>query len=446
VRFLDAILPATKPAPRRPEQRSASFTFGGYPYSGIPLQTTWGKTPAETIQSDFIGMIEGALKASPVVAAVEEIRVSVFSQARFLWQRQTNGRYGDMFGTSSLGILERPWFGAGTSDLLSRMLLHADFAGNAYVAPLDGELVLLRPDWTDIILAPRVVNLGLESAAVGYKRVGYAFYQDGDRSNKRPVVFLPTEVAHFAPKADPAANYRGMSWLTPVIRDLESDKAMTEHKGAFLRNAATPNMVISLPKEIDADDFEMFVEAMDRGHKGAENAYKTLYLAGGADPTVVGNDFSQMDFKQVQGAGETRVAAAGGVGAVLAKLSEGLQGSSLNAGNFHSARRLFGDTTAQMLWQNVAQSIEVIIPSPGPATRLWFDSRDVPFLRDDERDRAEIQGLESRTIRTLLDAGYEPDSVQAAVLNSDWSLLRHSGLYSVQLQAPGAQTPPAPAA
>jgi hypothetical protein len=74
---------------------------------------------------------------------------------------------------------------------------------------------------------------------------------------------------------------------------------------------------------------------------------------------------------------------------------------------------------------------------------LWYDARDVPFLREDEKDAAEIQGVESRTIRTLVDAGYTPASVMAAVRASDWSLLVHTGLFSVQLQKPGSTDTPA---
>ena len=154
--------------------------------------------------------------------------------------------------------------------------------------------------------------MGAEVADIGYKKVGYAFYQDGDRS-KRAVVFLPEEVAHFAPYPDPTAHYRGMSWLTPVCREIESDKQATAHKSKFFENAATPNLAVTLPKEIDPEDFDSFVESMDRQHKGAENAYKTLYLAGGADPTVIGANFQQLDFKATQGAGETRIAAAASV-------------------------------------------------------------------------------------------------------------------------------------
>ena len=101
-------------------------------------RTTWGKTPAETIGSDFEGMVDGALKGDSVVSAVELVRMSVFSEARFQWQRLTNGRPSDLFGTPELAILERPWMGGTTGDLLARMLLDADFAGSAYHVEIDG--------------------------------------------------------------------------------------------------------------------------------------------------------------------------------------------------------------------------------------------------------------------------------------------------------------------
>jgi hypothetical protein len=43
------------------------------------------------------------------------------------------------------------------------------------------------------------------------------------------------------------------------------------------------------------------------------------------------------------------------------------------------------------LWQNAAGPMQQIRPAP-PGTRLWYDTRDVPFLREDEKDQAEIAG------------------------------------------------------
>lgn len=434
-------------------------TTGHAPHYGIAknVESTWSKTPVEEIRDDFVDLVCGGLMADSAVAAVEHIRVTVFAQARVAYQRWTSGGVpGDIFTTADLGIFERPWLGGTSSDLLARALLHADFAGNAYITRDDaaGELVLLRPDWVDIVLTPRVVVrdplLNPEGDRIGWAKVGYAYYFGGDRQAP-PVVFTPDEVAHFAPDPDPAATYRGRSWLAPVIREVMADKAATDHKIAFFENAATPNLTVALPREIDPEEFDEFVEHMEQDHTGTDNAYKTLYLGGGADVTVVGSDFSQLDFKATQGAGETRIAAAGGVGAVLAKLSEGLQGSSLNAGNFGAARRLFADTTAALLWQNFAGSLEVLAPyvdSNGdgdPAVRMVCDTRFVSFLREDAKDVAEIQAMEATTIRQLLDAGFKPDSIVAAVNANDWTLLVHSGLYSVQLQSPTTAALPAAA-
>ena len=117
---------------------------------------------------------------------------------------------------------------------------------------------------------------------------------------------------------------------------------------------------------------------------------------------------------------------------VIVGLSEGMQGSSLNAGNFNSARRLVANKTLWHLWSNAAGSLETIVPAPS-GSRLWVDDR-IPFLREDRKDLADIQQMEASTIRQLLDAGWTPDSVKQAVIAQDWDLLEHSGLPSVQLQ------------
>jgi hypothetical protein len=163
-------------------------------------------------------------------------------------------------------------------------------------------------------------------------------------------------------------------------------------------------------------------------------------LGHGADVTVVGKDLAQLDFKATQGAGETRIAAAAGVHPVIAGLSEGLSGSSLNAGNFTSAARLVADRTLRPLWRNVAGSLENIVPPPGGA-ELWYDDRDISFLQDDRKDAAEIQFIDAQAIRQLVDAQFEPASVVAAVAAQDMTLLVHTGIPTVQGQQGSAEIP-----
>lgn len=785
MKWLDAVIPRS---PARQVEDRDFFSFNGHAY-GIYGQTTYGKKDADPIADEFVSYVEGALKMDGVISAIEMNRFSLFSEARFQWQALRSGRPGDLFGTADLQLLERPWAGGTTGDLLTRMLLEADMAGNSYWTIADGEIANLRPDWVEIALAERTNRMG---QCIGYKRVGYHYYHGGKiRQDQESVFFMADEVCHFAPYPDPAASYRGMSWMTPVIREIQADRLATEHKAKFFENAApqpltarvltptgwsrmgdmklgslvvgrdgkghhvigvfpqgeqdiyrvtfsdgavaectedhlwqvaneydvrrdtsrqmtlrqmvdgglrypsgaakwsvpfvepvefdhpveptvdpyvfglllgdgsfrgngqgsggislscdaqdanetqdeitpalpdgvtitrrdrgtwsefyfkgaggptpnpmtvaireldligvrgrekwipepymlasvsdrvallqglmdsdghvgkqgtdvrfstsspvlasqvadlvgslggssktsvrdndrehplfdvrlkrlpewitpfrlsrkvaryapasrvgrrrmivsaelvrreqaqcirvdvedhlyvtddyvvthnTPNLHVSYPDKMKEEHFRKVVELMDEQHKGAANAYKTLYTDSGADVTVLGQNMQQMDFKSVQGAGETRLAAAAGVPAVIVGLSEGMQGSSLNTGNYTAAKRNFADKTMRPLWRNAAGSLEVLFTPPA-GSRLWYDDRDVAFLRDDSQDRANIQQTNSISIRNYTDAGFTPESAVAAVLAEDESLLVHSGLYSVQLQAAGAEAP-----
>lgn len=442
MKILDAIVRQAVPG-RVPARMSFDdylaqvFSFGGHTYSGIPgYTTTMGTERAETVEANFAGYCDNALKANGIIFGCEQIRLATFSEARFQFRHLNDGRPGDLFGDAGLAILEQPWPGGTTGDLLARMLLHADLAGNAYATIVAGEIVLLRPDWVDIVLQPRTANVGRDGASVpvGYKRVGYA-YHEGGRGVGKPAMFLAEQVSHFAPMPDPLATYRGMSWLTPVIREIQSDGMFTRHKIRYLENSATPNLAVSLPKEISRQEFEAFVEAMDATHKGPDAAGKTLYTGGGADVTVIGADLKSLDLKNVVGAGETRIAMAAGVHPVIAGLSEGLAGSSLNAGNFSAARRRFADITMRPLWRNVSGSLATLVRPP-VASELWFDERDIAFLREDEADAANIQNVRAQTVTQLIREGYEPDSAVAAVDNDDFRLLVHTGRASVQTQPP----------
>ncbi|MFZ3569426.1 phage portal protein [Streptomyces sp. BH034] len=411
-----------------------SLGYSGWSALGI-TQTQPGQA-AEKAPGDLPGYAK-LFATNPIIWSCMTARQFVFSAPRFTWQRLNQGSPSQMFGTTELHLLEKPWPGGTTQDLLSRVIQDADLSGNSYWTRDGDELVRLRPDWTFIVLERRQFRGG----HLGWRKLGFVYQEPGEE----PVPLLADEVAHFAPVPDPLATYRGMSWLTPVIRETQTDGLMARHKAKFLENAATPNMVVRLAREVSPEAFAKFKAKMETNHRGVENAYKTLYLGGGADVTVVGSDFKQLDFATVQGAGETRIAAAAGVPPIIVGLSEGLKAATYS--NYGQARRRFADGTIHPLWQNAAGSFGPLVTPPGGgssgAVRLWYDARNVPFLREDARDAAEIQGVESRTIRTLVDAGYTPESVMAAVTASDWSLLVHTGMFSVQLQRPGETGRPA---
>lgn len=415
------------------EQWMGMFGLGG-PTPFLTQSSLGGKT--EEIGADFTGMVRGAYKANGIVFACMVARMTLFAEARFQFQRLQSGRPGDLFGTRDLALLETPWPNGTTADLLSRMIQDADLSGSWYGARRPAMIQRLQPDWVTIIMGSR--NPDPDAGMLDTEVLGYSYKPGGPMSNAKAIPLLSEEVAHFSPLPDPAAHYRGMSWLTPVIREVMGDQAATEHKLKFFEQGATPCLVVSLDAQIEREAFERWVEMFSAKTEGIENAYKNLYLGAGARAERVGADLKQVDFKVVQGAGETRIAAAAQVPPIIAGLSEGLAASTYS--NFGSARRLFADRTLRPLWRQAAGALSSITAVPTDA-RLWYDDRDISFLQEDVRDDAGIQSLQSVSIRQLIDAGFEPDSVVAAINAGDLKRLRHTGLFSVQLQPPGTQLP-----
>ena len=300
-------------------------------------------------------------------------------------------------------------------------------------------LNLLRPDLVTIVLGSRE-NAERPSEAGDVEVAGYLYRPPSGRT----IVLTPSEVAHYAPLPDPDFNFLGLSWIGPVLREMQADGMATEHKARFFQNAATPNLAIKFDSSVNVDQVKEFKELMEEDHRGAWNAYKTLYLGGGADPTVIGADMRQLDFAATQGKGESRLAAAAGVPPSWVGFSEGLQGSALNAGNFNSARRRFSDGTLMHLWTNVAASLEPILSPPDGGCNLWFDTRGVTFMREDAGDQAGIQQKQSMTMLQLVNAGFVPATVVDAIDNNDWTRLKHTGLTSVQLLPPSDGQEPLP--
>lgn len=404
-----------------------------FSYAGVGYSTYGGdNSNVERDTNAFVHYVNSYYRDNGVIFAVILARMLLFTEARFQWQRILNGRPGDLFGTQELSLLENPWPNGTTGELLARMEQDVSLAGNFYATREKDRLRRLRPDWVEILLEVP------PSEAVASNIKGYAYYPGGVNSRTVPKIFLPHEIAHWSPIPDPLAQYRGMSWISVVGREVSGDQAASDHKLKFFENAATPNLAVSFSENITKDQFNAFMAAMNAAHQGGHNAYKTLYLGGGADVKTIGANMEQMDFKATQGAGETRICAAGGVPPIIVGLSEGLQSATYS--NYGMARRKFGDHWARPQWRSACAALSTIVEVPRNA-RLWYDDRDIAFLREDQKDVASIQTQQASTMKQLIDAGFEPETVKKAMLNEDWSLLEHTGLFSVQLQPPGAAAP-----
>jgi phage portal protein BeeE len=408
------------------------FGFNGNSYV-LPL-TQVGKD-GERIENNFAQYVSRVFKNSGPAFAVIETRANLFAEARFQYRSLKTK---DLYGDATLDLLEHPWPNGTTGELLKTMEYDASLAGNFYariVAPAGRQPAMIRR------MDPSKVKIALTSTnSQPYNDLtavlaGYVYYPDGYDHHDTAIGLTVKEVVHWSPIPDPAAMYRGMSWLTPVIREIQSDGAATDSKQAFFDNAMTPNLAIKFPPEVATPEhFEKLRDAMQSSHGGTRNAFKTLYLAAGADVTVVGADLKTSGMRDVQGADETRICAAGRVPPVIVGLSEGLQAATYS--NYGQARRQFADGWARPQWRSACSALAKAVQVPA-GSELWYDDRGIAFLREDAKEAADTIVTHATAVVTLVNGGFTADSAVKAVQAGDLSLLSHTDLVSVQLQAPG---------
>lgn len=377
----------------------------------VELYESWSPK-AEKNASDFTSYVRDGYRANGVIFGCILARMMLLSEAVFRYLDDE----GNLTRNPTLAPLERPWPNGTTGELIIRAEQDASLAGNSYdylAAP--GRVQRLRPDWTSII-----------GSDDGRDLLGYLYKPPGGEQH----FILPDEMAHWSPIPDPDAAFRGMSWLTPVATEILADTDMTRHKRAFLKNAATPNLIVKLEGKPDPDVKKSILATLALKHTRPENAYRTLLLEGGADVQIVGANLRQLEFAVTQAAGENRIAVAAGVPAIVVGLKEGLQAATYS--NYGQAMRRFGDLTARPLWRSMAASFESLVPVPADS-RLWFDVSEIAALRQDETDVSKIQQQQAGTIESHIRSGFTPESARDAVLTDDLTKLVHTGLTSVQL-------------
>lgn len=412
------------------------FTYMGRQYAV-------GGSYGTSVEASFTGYVRGIAERNGVVAGAVAARALLVSQLRFTWRNnRTSPTPGRTFGDRTLAVLERP--GPVTRpEMLYLAEEDVSYSGSWIANRKGDELHRLQPDWVTVVLGSDSdpVNDWVPPDA---RIVGYV-YRNPATPGGRSVGFLPEEIIHWKPEPHPLEWWRGQSWVTSVTQEIRNDGQATDHTSKFFEHAATPNMVFSLDPSLTKEQVQEFAEITNRMHGGSQNAFKNMFLGGGATATVVGSENAALGLKDIQGGYETRIASRSRVPATVLGIREGLGGSALNSGNYSTARRLWADGWFTPTAQNLCAAVERVM-KPAADAELWYLSDEVLFLQEDAKDEAEIQAAKAQAIRTLTDAGYEGPSIIDAIETNDFTLLKHSGLYSVQLQPPTTGQPAAPPA
>ncbi len=411
------------------------------------LTTSYGSPDREPVMPQLAGFAQQASGSSSPVFSAHLVRMALFSEARFQFQALDDRH---LFGTTALAKLEEP-FGPDTTtgNLLARMEQDAFLAGQAYIwdAPGEDRLVRLRPDWVTIVS---------EKVQVGgggwYRRpVGYWWEPPKPVLGQGDGFLVPAgECVHWAPVCDPQADFRGMSPLTPVIRDIQGDDGMARYKIRYLQHDATPNIIIKYAQRLAEGTIDRIRERVDARYAGPDNAGKTLILDQGADLTLAGNSLSQMDFGNVQAVGQERILAACSVPGVLVGL-EPLRGAGRG---YQESMQKLANIWARPQWRSACGALGKIVDVP-VGNRLWFDVSDIAALQDGEMERGQAALVRAQALLALVQAGYTHESAIAAVDAMDLSQLKAGGAgtpassqpvqHLLPQQQPGATADPLPA-
>jgi phage portal protein BeeE len=391
----------------------------------VQLVETLGRDPVEPIENDYTSFVQRGLKDNGIVFAAVAARLFLFAQGKLGLRNIRTSETRDL-PPRAANVVRRPWPNGSQSELLSRIEQDQSMGGNYYLyqaAP--DRWQRLRPDWVDIVLDPR-----------GQELAGYLYHQGG-RHLQNPRVILPEEMAHGSPIPDPLAAFRGMSWVTAVVREVLGDTAMNTHKLKFFENAATPNLLLRFMQTLSDPVRDRLENTLKTRHIGTSNAYKTLVLEEGGDATVIGSNLQEAGMVIVQAAGENRIAVASGVPSVVLGIKEGAEQATYN--NYASALEHFANFPIQHYWNHAADTLESLVPIP-QGWELFYETSHIPALQRDQKLDAETLETQAVTMRELLDAGFEADSVIEAVTSGDLTLLEHTGLVSDALDTASEPT------
>ena len=410
------------------------------------LTSTYAGSDREPVLPQLAAYAQQANSSNAIIFSALLARMALFSEARLQYQAKDDKH---LFGNTSLAKLEEP-FGPETTtgDLLARMEQDGFMAGQAYIwdAPGEDRLIRLRPDWTTIV--SEVVHVG---GGGRYRRkVGYWWEPPKSLMQQGEGFLVPAgEAVHWAPVPDPAADFRGMSPLTPIARDLAGDDGMAAYKVKYLTNAASPNLLIKYAQKLQPSTVDSIRERMQARYAGADNAFKTLVLDQGADLTLVGNSLSQMDFSGVSAVGTERILAACEVPGVLVGL-EPLRGAGRG---YQESMQKFANIWARPSWRSVCGALSPIVDVPS-GNRLWYDTSDIAALQDGEMERAQAALVRMQAVLAGVQAGATMESVAAAVDAMDLTQLKKAPVpaaapapnvqHLLPQQSPGATADPLP--
>jgi hypothetical protein len=439
MKFLDRLRPHSA------EGRDGWHNLAAYNGHTYNLDLMQGSRP-DKADGTFTELVDKIHARSGIIPAAVGARAMLASQVRFRheeWSTPVTAARPVERNTMGLRALNS----IGRSHLLMQMEQDVSYAGNAFVVRgAGGELVRLDPSKVTFALGSDAYpgwDGDVEKLMPhDFKTLGILYNPNVDRLQEKEGhrVFLPGEYVHFMPEPDPAAPWKGGSWVASLTAEAALEGQIAAHQSKFFERGTVPSLVF-LSEGLEDEELSAAGKRVTEAYGGTENAYRNLFLSNVTDVRDVSTDFSKIGFDKLHGSIEIAVAMRSRVPAAILGTRDSLAGSSLNAGNFNSARRLFADGFFTPYCWSLCEAFEVFAPPADRKMVLAPDLSGVMFLQEDALDQAQILQTQMATIRSAVDSGFDPEDTVDRVVKGDLTGLVHTGRASVQLQPMDANDP-----
>lgn len=208
----------------------------------------------------------------------------------------------------------------------------------------------------------------------------------------------------------PSNPYRGISPIQPLLTDIDTNRYSAEWIRNYFINGAEPGGIIEVPNSLLDDEFDELRDRWNEQHKGVANAHRVAILEHGKwkDRTV-----SQRDMQFVELRDAEREYIREGLGFPKPMLGTV---DDTNRANMEAADTMFARWLVVPDCRAIRGALNSeLLPMYGPdaARTLEFDF-DSPVPDDVEAETKQLTAR-SNAAQSLVAAGYDPNSVRAAV-------------------------------
>ena len=243
------------------------------------------------------------------------------------------------------------------------------------------------------------------------------------------VPLMPDEVI-LTKYPNPLDPYRGLGPVQSVLVDIDAMKYGSEWNRNFFINGAVPGGIVTVPGNMNDDDFDTFTNRWREAHQGVARAHRVAILEGGATWVPTQMSVKDMDFSNLRNVSRDVLREAWGIHKSMLGNSD-----EVNRANATTAEEVFGrwKIIPRLDRQRDVLNNQFLPMFGSTGEGVEFDYIN-PLPDDREADNAELTA-KTTAYAALVTAGVEPDDAAEVV---GLPPMRHVTQVPAITSAPGA--------